>query len=102
MSTATDVSGHRIPALENDRMRQAAEILLRARREMTPIADLPAKLRPHTLDEAYALQDIDQVGVDVNAMEPAGHDEALHDTHVFGAQFSPTEIPIFPAHWDCA
>ncbi|HEY1766033.1 MAG TPA: fumarylacetoacetate hydrolase family protein [Terracidiphilus sp.] len=58
MSTATDVAGHRIPAIENDRMRQAAEILLRARRERMPIADLPVKLQPHTLDEAYALQDI--------------------------------------------
>jgi 2-keto-4-pentenoate hydratase len=67
MSTATDVSGHRIPALENDRMRQAAEILLRARRELTPIADLPAKLQPHTLDEAYALQDIV-----AEALEPIG------------------------------
>jgi 2-keto-4-pentenoate hydratase len=67
MSTATDVSGHRIPAIENDRMRQAAEILLRARRELMPIADLPAKLQPHTLDEAYALQDIV-----AEALEPIG------------------------------
>lgn len=58
MATAPDIAGHRISAQENDRMRQAAEILLRARRERLPIADLPAGLRPHTLDEAYALQDI--------------------------------------------
>jgi 2-keto-4-pentenoate hydratase len=58
MSTATEASGRRIPAIENDRMRQAAEILLQARREVTPVAELPARLRPHTLDEAYALQDI--------------------------------------------
>jgi hypothetical protein len=44
---------------------------------------------------AYALQDIDQVGVDVDAVEPTSHDEALHDTDVFGAQLGPTEIPIF-------
>ena len=37
----------------------------------------------------------DQVGVDVNAVEPASHDEALHDTYLFGAQFGPTKIPIF-------
>jgi 2-keto-4-pentenoate hydratase len=49
---------HRIPALDNDRMHQAAEILLRARREVMPIHELPVKLRPHTLDEAYGLQDI--------------------------------------------
>ena len=44
---------------------------------------------------AYALQDVDQVGVDVNVMEPAGHDEALHDTDVFRAEFCPTKIPVF-------
>jgi 2-keto-4-pentenoate hydratase len=58
MSTTTDVAGHRIPPIENDRMRQAAEVLLRARRERTPIAELPANLQPHNLDEAYALQDV--------------------------------------------
>jgi hypothetical protein len=42
-----------------------------------------------------ALQDVDQVGVDVNAVEPASHDEALHYAHMFGTQFGPTEIPIF-------
>ncbi|WP_229740928.1 2-keto-4-pentenoate hydratase [Silvibacterium dinghuense] len=39
-------------------MRQAAEILLRARRERTPVAALPEDLAPHDLDEAYALQSI--------------------------------------------
>src|ERR1700677_4557936 len=58
MSTAAEVSGKRIPANDNDRMRQAAEILLEARRELTPIVELPEALKPHTLEEAYALQDI--------------------------------------------
>ena len=58
MSNTLEMTGHRIPAIENDRMRQAAEILLRARRERTPIDDLPIKLQPHSLDEAYALQDV--------------------------------------------
>jgi 2-keto-4-pentenoate hydratase len=58
MSIASDHTEHRIPAIENDRMRQAAEILLQARRELKPIHDLPKELRPHSLDEAYALQDI--------------------------------------------
>jgi 2-keto-4-pentenoate hydratase len=58
MSTAAEASAKRIPAIENDRMRQAAEILLQARRELTPITELPEHLRPHTLEEAYALQDI--------------------------------------------
>lgn len=44
---------------------------------------------------ADALQDVDQVGVDVNAVEPTSHDEALHDTNMFGAQLGPTKIPIF-------
>jgi 2-keto-4-pentenoate hydratase len=39
-------------------MRQAAELLLEARRERKPIEDLPEALRPQTLEEAYALQDI--------------------------------------------
>lgn len=41
-----------------DRMHGAAERLLRARREVTPIHHLPENLRPATLDQAYALQDI--------------------------------------------
>ncbi len=67
MSIAPQSSEHKIPAIENDRMHQAAELLLQARRELTPIHDLPAELRPHTLDEAYALQDIVAV-----AMGPVG------------------------------
>jgi 2-keto-4-pentenoate hydratase len=43
---------------ENDRLRQASELLLAARREQQPIENLPEALRPHTLEEAYALQDI--------------------------------------------
>jgi 2-keto-4-pentenoate hydratase len=55
---ATTVAEDRISAYDNDRMRQAAELLLKARRERMPIHELPEKLRPATLDEAYALQDI--------------------------------------------
>ncbi len=47
-----------VPVERNDRMRQAAEVLLAARRERRPIAALEPELRPQTLDEAYALQDI--------------------------------------------
>jgi hypothetical protein len=47
-----------------------------------------------------ALEDIDQVCIRVNTMEAAGHDEALHDANVLRAQFSPTEIPTLPPHWD--
>lgn len=55
---ATKAAEEKISAFDNDRMRQAAELLLRARREVMPIHELPEKLRPGTLDEAYALQDM--------------------------------------------
>ena len=64
---ATSAAEHKIPALDDDRMHQAAVILLKARREVTPIHELPPKLRPHTLDEAYDLQTIMTV-----AMGPIG------------------------------
>jgi 2-keto-4-pentenoate hydratase len=44
-------------AQDEDRLRQAAELLLQARRTTVPIADLPEGLRPRSLDEAYFLQD---------------------------------------------
>jgi len=45
---------------------------------------------------AHALENVDQVGVDINAVELAGHDKALHDADMFGTELSPTEIPVFP------
>ena len=47
-----------IPAYDQRRMRDASEILLTARRTLTPIAELPPNLRPKTIEEAYHLQDI--------------------------------------------
>ena len=47
-----------IPVARQDRMRDAAEVLLEARRDLHPVQNLPIDLRPQTLDEAYALQDI--------------------------------------------
>lgn len=44
-------------ALRN-RLRQAGELLLGARHSLRPIADLPAELRPQTLEEAYFVQDV--------------------------------------------
>lgn len=52
---------------EKDRLRQAAEILLEARRTLQPIDDLPAGLRPRTLEEAYFIQ-----GVMLQAMGSVG------------------------------
>lgn len=48
----------RLDPAHDDRLRQAAEILLAARRETRPISDLPQGLRPLNLAEAYRLQDI--------------------------------------------
>lgn len=55
---ATAPAEYQISALDNDRMHQAAVLLLQARREVMPIHELPEKLRPHSLNEAYNLQDI--------------------------------------------
>lgn len=46
-----------VNAQDMDRMRQAAELLLEARRTTTPIESLPETLRPGSLEEAYFLQD---------------------------------------------
>jgi 2-keto-4-pentenoate hydratase len=37
---------------------EAADTLLNARRTTTPVGDLPAELRPASLEEAYAVQDL--------------------------------------------
>ena len=58
MATGNSQDAHTISSVDRHRMRQAAELLLRARRELLPIENLPDALRPRTLDEAYALQDI--------------------------------------------
>ena len=47
-----------------------------------------------------ALEDIDQIVVWVDAMEAAGHDQALYDAHLLGAELGPAEIPVLPAHGD--
>jgi len=47
---------------------------------------------------ADALQYIDQVGVGIDAVQPAGDDQALDDTDLFGAQLGPAEEPGFSAH----
>lgn len=58
MATAAKPQHPSLSGLDHDRMQRAAELLLRARRETAPIADLPEDLRPRNLDEAYALQDM--------------------------------------------
>lgn len=52
-------TAHRpIPIQRETHMRKASELMLYARRELRPLPELPAELRPTNLDEAYALQDI--------------------------------------------
>ena len=43
---------------DRDRLQQAAELLLEARRTVQPINDLPPGMAPRTLEEAYYVQDL--------------------------------------------
>ncbi len=54
---AVDRTTGDIPPYDQSRMREASETLLRARRTLTPIRELPVHQRPATLEEAYRLQD---------------------------------------------
>ena len=46
---------------------------------------------------AHALQDIDQVVIRIDIVQSARHEQALNDADIPGAQFGPTEQPIFAA-----
>jgi 2-keto-4-pentenoate hydratase len=46
-----------LPGVEKDRLYQAAEMLLEARRTLQPMDNLPPELRPKSLEEAYIVQD---------------------------------------------
>jgi 2-keto-4-pentenoate hydratase len=48
----------RVAGVDRERLYQAAEVLLEARRTLQPIDDLPAALRPRTIEEAYFVQDL--------------------------------------------
>src|SRR5690554_8207557 len=50
----------------------------------------------------HALEDIDQVGVGVDALQPAGGQQALYDADVLGADLAPTEHPVFLTHGNAA
>ncbi len=54
----TELRETALPVERNDRMRQTAEVLLEARRARRPISDLAPELRPQTIAEAYAVQDV--------------------------------------------
>lgn len=81
---ATTAKDAGISAPDYDRMGQAAELLLEARREVAPIPELPEKLRPATLEEAYALQ-----AIMARALSPIGGWKVGAPT--------PDAIPVFSA-----
>jgi len=43
---------------------------------------------------AHALQDIDEIGVRVDTLEPASRNQALHDASVLGADLGPAKEPV--------
>src|SRR5271163_2281987 len=47
-----------LSGVDRDRLHQAAELLLEARRTVQPIDDLPQGMAPRTLEEAYYVQDL--------------------------------------------
>ena len=47
-----------------------------------------------------ALQDVDQVRVDVDLVQSTGHDQRLDDADVLGAELCPAEVPVLAPHGD--
>ena len=45
-----------------------------------------------------ALENVDEVVVGVDVVQPAGDDQALDDADVFGREFGPAEEPVLPTH----
>ena len=51
---------------------------------------------------ADPLQYVDEIRIRVDALQPAGGDQALHDARVLGANFGPTKKPVFAFMSICA
>lgn len=47
---------------------------------------------------ADTLQDIDEISVRIDAVQSAGDDQTLRDADLLGAEFGPTEVPVFSPH----
>ena len=45
-----------------------------------------------------ALQDIDQIVIRVDVVQPTGDDQALQDADVAGTEFGPAEHPVAATH----
>jgi hypothetical protein len=43
-----------------------------------------------------ALEDVDEVVIGVDLVQPAGDDQALDDADVFGPELGPAEEPVLP------
>jgi len=50
--------------------------------------------------QAHALQHTHQIGVGINSLKPAGDQQALDDTNVFGAHLDPVKQPVPASHRD--
>ena len=51
---------------------------------------------------ADTLQDVDEVVLRIDIVQPAGRQQALHNADMFGAQLSPAEQPVLLSHRDDA
>jgi len=49
---------------------------------------------------ANPLENVHEVIVGIDALEPAGAEEALDDAQVLGSELCPTKEPVFPAQGD--
>ena len=47
-----------------------------------------------------ALQDVDEIRVDIDPVQPTGHDQRLDDADVLRSELRPAEVPVFASHWD--
>lgn len=92
---STSAAKHQLSGLDNDRMHKVAEILLKARREAKPIHELPERLRPASLDEAYALQDIMAMGMSTDRLDTGKSTSPVAGWKI-GAP-TPDAMPLFSA-----
>ena len=58
------------------------------------LRDTSSRVLPH------ALQNVDQVGVGIDTVQSASHEQALHNAYVFGAELGPAEESRPSSHWN--
>jgi 2-keto-4-pentenoate hydratase len=84
--------------MNKQQITRAAKILVRARRDMTPLSGLPDELKPSSIDEALAIQDevSHQLGMLIGgfkAMAPAGGDPTRGVIYGGTIHGSPCKLP---------